>query len=69
MESGIRIGIVLSDVTSCSQSITLNGHRRYRDMVIICDSMYANLISGLAESACLIRPHENPALHVDELVN
>lgn len=39
-------------------------------MVIIRDiRMHANLISGLAETARLIRPDENLAPRVGELVN
>lgn len=52
------------------ENVTLNPlHRMDIAVVIIRDSMYANLISGPAESARLIRPHENPAPRVGELVN
>jgi len=34
----------------------------------MCDNMYANLISGLIKSACLIRPYENLAPRVGELI-
>jgi len=37
--------------------------------VIMCDNMYANLISKLIKSACLIRPYENLAPRAGELVN
>lgn len=63
IETGIifsmRWDILIKD--RCSQSITLNWTYRYRDMAIICGSMYANLISGLVEPTRLIRPDENLA--------